>query len=411
MHPDYSFDRMEGGTQGLAEGGTAMPSPTPFSIAIPDAVLTDLQQRLAMTRWPDEISGAGWAYGTDPGYLRDLVRHWQGGFDWRAQERALNALPQFTVPLDDITLHFIHAVGRGPAPLPLLLTHGWPSSVADFQRLIPLLTHPPDPADAFTVVAPSLPGHGFSFAPGQKRFSIPQAADLLGRLMTDVLGYARFGAQGADWGAFVATWLGYARPEALLGIHVSLLAIPREPVANPSPEEAAFARQLDHWLREETGYSAIMATKPQTLAYGLTDSPVGLAGWIVEKFRSWTDCGGSLDGYLPRDTLLTNIMLYWATGAINASFWPYYARQHEPWLVPSHGAVTVPTGYAEFPAEILLPPRSLVQRLYPNITRWTRMQRGGHFPALEDPEALAAEIRAFFRPLRTEPLRAGTLRH
>jgi pimeloyl-ACP methyl ester carboxylesterase len=377
-----------------------MPSPTPFSIMVPDDTLDDLRTRLDLTRWPDEVAGSNWAYGTDLGYLRGLARHWRHDFDWRKQERSLNALPHFTVPLGGIELHFIHAKGRGKSPLPLLLPHGWPSSVADYQQLIPLLTHPPDPDDAFTVVAPSLPGHGFSYQPGQKRFGIPQIADLLAALMTDVLGYERFGAAGADWGAFIATRLGYAHPAMMVGLHISLLAIPRTPIANPTAEEQAFARQLDHWLGEEVGYSAIMGTKPQTLAYGLTDSPIGLAAWIVEKYRSWTDCGGRLDGYLSYDTLLTNIMLYWATGAINATFWPYYARQHEPWLVPPGHTVTVPTGYAEFPAEILLPPRSLAERMYSNITRWTRMPRGGHFPSLEDPQTLAAEIRAFFRPLR-----------
>lgn len=220
--------------------------------------------------------------------------------------------------------------------------------------------------------------------------------------MTEVLGYPRFAFFGHDWGAFVSSRLGYAHPDKFVGIYITLLAIPREGSAdqNSTPEETQFYAQLSHWLREETGYSAIMATKPQTLAYALTDSPVGLAAWIIEKFRNWSDCGGDVDAYFSRDVLLTNIMIYWVTGAINSMFWPYYARLHEPWIVPSGERIMVPTGYAEHPKEILTPPRSIAERVYGNIRRWVRMPRGGHFAPLEVPEALAREIRDFFRPMR-----------
>ncbi len=380
--------------------------PKPMSIAVDEAVLADLRQRLDRTRWPDEIPGGGWTYGTDLGYLKRLVDYWRHAYDWRREEAALNRLRHFTAPLDGIDLHFVHEAGEGPAPLPLLLTHGWPGSIVEFRDLIPRLTRPSAfggyPRDAFTVVAPSMPGHGLSFRPNQRRFGIPEIADLSARLMTEVLGYRTFGAHGHDWGAFVATRLGHAHPDRLAGIHITLLAIPRTRAATPpaTPEEARFYRQLDHWLTEECGYSAIMGTKPQTLAYALTDSPVGLAAWIVEKFRSWSDCAGDLDRHISRDTLLSNIMLYWTTGAIGSSFWPYYARQHEPWIVPADTPVTVPTGYAEHPREILTPPRSLAERTYANIVRWTQMPAGGHFPALEAPDRLAQEIRAFFRDLR-----------
>jgi microsomal epoxide hydrolase len=223
--------------------------------------------------------------------------------------------------------------------------------------------------------------------------------------MTDVLGYKTFASHGHDWGAFISSRLGYAHPESLTGIHITLLAIPRGRIAGrtATPEEERFYDQLDHWLSEESGYSWIMGTKPQTLAYALTDSPVGLAAWIVEKFRTWSDCKGDVDAYFSRDFLLTNIMLYWVTGAIGSTFWPYYARLHEPWIVPPGKQVLVPTGYAEHPGEILKPPRSLAELMYGNIQRWTRMPAGGHFPAVEGPEMLAEEIRAFFRPLRGRP--------
>jgi microsomal epoxide hydrolase len=247
-----------------------------------------------------------------------------------------------------------------------------------------------------------MPGYGFSFRANQRRFGLREIADTFSRLMTDVLGFRTFGAHGHDWGAFVSTRLGYAYPKNLAGIHITLLAVPRERVSGrePSDDEARFYGQLDHWLKEECGYSWIMGTKPQTLAYALSDSPVGLAAWFVEKFRAWSDCKGDLDAHFSRDVLLTNIMLYWVTGAIGSSFWPYYARLHEPWIIPPGDKVMVPMGYAEHPHEILTPPRSLAELAYGNIARWTRMSSGGHFPALEAPQKLAEDIRAFFRPLR-----------
>jgi microsomal epoxide hydrolase len=384
--------------------------PRPFIIAIDDAVLSDLKRRLDAARWPDEVAGSEWAFGTDLQYLRTLVDYWRANYDWRAQEAMLNRFNHFTAPIDGIDLHFVHEHGEGRTPLPLLLTHGWPGSFVEFHELIPLLTHPSahggDARDSFTVVAPSIPGYGFSFSPNQRRFGLREIADTFQRLMSDVLGYRQYAAHGHDWGAFVSTRLGYAYAESLAGIHITLLAIPRTRVAGrlPSIEEQRFYDQLDHWLKEETGYSSIMATKPQTLAYALTDSPVGLAAWMIEKFRTWSDCDGDLDAHFSRDVLLTNIMLYWLTGAIGSSFWPYYARLHEPWIVSAGDKVMVPTGYAEHPREILTPPRSLAELTYGNITRWTQMRRGGHFPALEAPQQLAEEIREFFRPLRPQSI-------
>jgi microsomal epoxide hydrolase len=381
-------------------------TPQPFRVAIPDSVLADLRERLARTRLPDEPPLAPWSTGTSVAYLKRLLDCWRDGFDWRAQEAKLNAFRHFTVPLAGIDVHFIHEEGRGPKPLPLLLSHGWPGSVWEFHKLLPMLTDPArfgaDPADAFTVVAPSLPGYVFSFRSGQPRFGLEEIADACAVLMTDVLGYPRFGAQGGDWGAFVTSRLGVTHAERLVGIHLNLLAVRRDPkmLASPTEEERAFLREREHFLKEETGYQWIQGTKPQTLAFALTDSPAGLAAWLVEKFRSWTDCDGDPERALTRDEMLTGITLYWATGAIGASFWPYYTRMHRPWPIPEGRTIDVPTGYAAFPKEIVRPPRSVAARMYTDIRRWTVMPKGGHFAALEQPELLAQEIRAFFRPLR-----------
>jgi len=382
------------------------PVPKPFRLHIPDDVLADLRSRLGRVRWPDEPPLPPWSTGTSVAYLQRLVAYWRDGFDWRAQEAKLNELRQFTVPLAGIDLHFIHEPGRGPAPMPLLLSHGWPGSVAEFHKLIPMLCDPArfgaDPADAFTIVAPSLPGYTLSFRPGQPRFGVEEITPAFDQLMTEVLGFERYGAQGGDWGAFVTSRLGYEFPQHLIGIHLNLLAVRRDPkmLENPTAEERAYLAELAEWLKEETGYQWIQGTRPQTLAFALSDSPVGLAAWIVEKFRAWTDCGGDPERALSRDEMLTNITLYWATGAIGSSFWPYYARMHRPWPIPEGATVAVPTGYVEFPKEILRPPRSVAERVYTDLRRWTRMERGGHFAALEQPAALANEIRAFFRPLR-----------
>jgi pimeloyl-ACP methyl ester carboxylesterase len=378
----------------------------PFALTVPDAVLEDLRERLARTRLPDEPPLEPWSTGTSVAYLQGLLKYWRDGYDWRAQEAMLNSFRQFSVPLAGIELHFIHEEGKGPKPMPLLLSHGWPGSVLEFHKLLPMLTDPArfgaDPADAFTVVAPSLPGYTLSFEPGQARFGLEEIAEVFAALMSDVLGYKCFGAQGGDWGAFVTTRLGYAFAERIIGIHLNLLAVRRDPkmVANPTPEEKVFLEQLAYFLKEETGYQWIQGTKPTTLAFGLTDSPAGLAAWLVEKFRSWTDCDGNPENVLTRDEMLTDIMLYWVSGAIGSSFWPYYARRHRPWPVPDGKTVDVPMGYVEFPKEILRPPRSVAERMYRDIRRWTVMPKGGHFAALEQPEALAREIREFFRPLR-----------
>ena len=379
--------------------------PVSFRVQVGDDVLADLRQRLERVRWPDEAPAPAWRYGTSLAYMKELVAYWRERYDWRRHETALNQFRQFTAPVAGITLHFVHEEGRGPRPLPLLLSHGWPGSVWEFHKIIPMLTDPArfggDPADSFTVVAPSLPGYGFSFAPGQPRFGIVEITDAFAALMTDVLGYRRFAAQGGDWGSFVTARLAAIYPERMAGIHLNLMPLTRDPrqLEHPTEDERRYQEQLVHFLREETGYQWIQGTKPQTLAYGLSDSPVGLAAWVVEKFRTWSDCGGDVERRFSKDVLLTNIMIYWVTGAIGSSFWPYYARFHEGWPVPHDRRIEVPAGYAAFPKEILLPPRCWADRVF-NVRRWSVMPAGGHFAALEEPEALAADIRAFFRDLR-----------
>ena len=380
--------------------------PQPFKIHVDDEILVDLKRRLAAARFPDEAPDNNWRYGTSLSYLKSLMEYWRTGYDWRRHEAVLNRFRQYKVRIGGIDLHFIHEEGKGSNPMPLLLSHGWPGSVYEFHKILPMLTdpaaHTADAGDAFTVVAPSLPGYAFSFSPGQKRFSVEEIADTFHELMTKVLGYSRYAAQGGDWGAFITSRLGYMYPQSLHGIHINLLAIRRDPklLENPNAEEKRFIEELNVFLKEETGYQWIQGTRPQTLAYGLTDSPVGLAAWLVEKFQRWTDCDGNPENALTRDEMLTDIMVYWVTGAIGSTFWPYYARMHGPWPIPEGKTVDVPMGYVEFPREILRPPRSVAQRLYTDIRRWTKAPKGGHFAALEQPQFLAQEVREFYRPSR-----------
>jgi microsomal epoxide hydrolase len=385
-----------------------MPAPVPFRLHVPDADLADLRERLARTRFPETPPGAPWATGTDTAFLREAVAHWRDGFDWRAQEARLGAFPQFTVELSGIVLHYLHVPGvrapGAPEPMPLLLSHGWPGSVFEFLELIPRLVDPArfggDPRDAFTVVAPSLPGYGLSYRPGQPRFAVDDIARTFHALMTEVLGHPRFGAQGGDWGSFVTSLLGAEFPGSTIGLHLNMMPVRRDTTTagDPSPDERRWLDELAAWLKEETGYQWIQGTRPQTLAAALVDSPSGLAAWILEKFHAWTDHDGDPRSAVPLDTMLANVSLYWFTGSIGASFWPYYARMHAPW--PIRGTIGVPTGYAAFPREILRPPRPVCERVYTDLRRWTVMPRGGHFAALEQPAALAHEIAEFFRPLR-----------
>ncbi len=378
--------------------------PRALRIRFPDEDLRDLKARLSHVRWPDQpAEAADWRQGTDLAYMQALVAHWRDCYDWRQREHAVNKLPNYTVTLDSVDLHFVHQSGTGPAPLPLLLLHGWPSSFLEFERVIPMLTNPAlfggDPADSFTVVVPSLPGYGLSFRAGQPRLDVAQIAAVLTQLMSEMLGYRRFGVHGGDWGAHIATCLGHAHAASLAGIHLTMLVLPR-PRTVESEDERAYVENVTRWNRENASYAVIQATRPQTLAYGLSDSPVGLAAWLIEKFREWSDCDGEIERRFDKDTLLDTVTLYWLTGCINSSFGLYHSLRHRSSSPAGDARVETPTGYTRFPAGALHPPRSLAERRY-NIQRWSDMPAGGHFPAIEEPDALVREIREFFRPLRS----------
>ena len=378
-----------------------------FTIKVPQHVLDDLARRLAATRWPDELNDAGWEFGSDLSYMKELAGYWQQGYDWPAQEAALNRLPQYRATLEGFGIHFVHVPGRGPKPLPLIISHGWPGSFIEMVKILPLLSDPAshgaDPRDAFDVVVPSLPGFGFSDRPRERGMDPRRIAALWARLMTD-LGYRRFGAQGGDWGSAISCALGLDHADRLIGIHLNYIAgrfLFGGTLNQPAQDEIGrdFLDELRAWWDAEGGYNHQQSTKPQTLAYGLADSPVGLAGWIIEKFRAWSDCGGDLERVFSKDELLTNVMIYWVTGTIHSSMRLYNESRRRPLsLAPGH-RVMPPVGVALFPREIPMPPRALAERGL-NIARWTKMAKGGHFAAMELPDALAEDIRAFFRPLR-----------
>ncbi len=383
----------------------------PFRAAIPDAALADLAARLARVRWPNAPAAAGWDYGAELDYMRELVAYWRDRFDWRAAEAELNRFPQFTAELDGLAVHFIHERGSGPNPLPIILTHGWPGSVLEFLEVIEPLAHPERfggrAADGFDVIVPSLPGYGFSAAPPGP--ITPRAvAELWHRLMVDQLGYDRFGAQGGDWGSLVTSWLGLDHGAALVGIHLNMVIMRPDPKADGAPpldaEERAWLAETRTNMAAEGGYIRIQSTKPQTLAYGLTDSPVGLAGWFVEKFHSWGDTGGDIERRFSKDRLLANIALYWLTGTINSANWMYACvRDRANIELPAGGRVAAPTGIAKFRDGVFdgvfaMPPRRWIERAF-DVVHWTDMPAGGHFAAMEEPALFAADVGAFFRGL------------
>ena len=379
---------------------------TPFTIEVDDAVLEDLRRRLTDTRWSGEIPGSNWDYGTNLAYLKELIEYWRTEFDWRALERRLNSFNHYKTTIDGQGLHFIHEQGKGPNPIPLVITHGWPGTFFEMHKIIPYLadpgSHGGDPADAFDVVVPSMPGYGFSDPTTQRGMHVFKTSDLWIKLMQG-LSYSRFGAQGGDWGASVTNYLGFAYPEQLIGIHTTSITRPTPYLGTGSTPlsdaEKAMMDKRATWLNDEGGYSHIQGTKPQTLSYGLNDSPTGLAAWIVEKYRTWSDCQGNVESRFTKDELLTTVSIYWITQTINSSTRLYYETQRQPWEMKQGERVNVPTGIAVFPYEISVPPREWAERSF-NVQQWTEMPSGGHFAALEEPERLAEDIRAFFRPLR-----------
>ncbi len=377
-----------------------------FSIAVPDEALHDLRRRLERVRLPEVLSLKGSGDGASMESVRQLLDHWQHGFDWRERERDLNRLPHRVAKVDGLDVHFVHQRGVGPAPLPLIVTHGWPGSFAEMERVIPLLADPGahggDQCDAFDVVVPSLPGYGFSQAPTLRGVGSRAIAHMWRRLMAG-LGYTRFGVQGGDIGAGVSLWLAREAPETVLGAHVNYVPGGYRPSLEgapaPSDSERAFLDRAARFAAEEGAYAALHATKPQTLAYALADSPAGLAAWMAEKFASWSDHDGDMGVAIPLDAVLTNVALHWFSGNVAAALRLYKENRFDPLTLAPGERVEAPVGVAAFPRELPMPPRSWVERAF-NVRRWTTMPRGGHFPALEQPELLVEDIRTFFRALR-----------
>jgi pimeloyl-ACP methyl ester carboxylesterase len=379
----------------------------PFKISIPQEILDDLHQRLERTRWPDEVHQSGWRYGANLEYMKDLADYWLTKFDWRAQEQRINSFASYQAVIGDFRVHFVHERGKGPNPIPLLITHGWPSSFVEMLGLVPMLTDPENhggaASDSFDVIVPSVPGYGFSERPLQAGMTRWRVAELWAKLM-DGLGYRRFGLHANDIGAVISGWLAFDHPEKVIGFHTMMPTFPPPAFDENQPPmtaaEKSFQTLVDAWDRDEGGYQAIQTTRPQTLAYGLNDSPVALMAWIVEKWRAWTDPTGNIEDYFSRDELLTNVMIYWATETANSSIRSYYERAHDTRSLSPNDKIHVPTGIALSMEAVEGAPREWVERRYIDIRRWTEFPSGGHFLAAENPKMLAVEIREFFQQFR-----------
>jgi len=372
----------------------------PFRINVSDDVLADLKARLQRTRWPDAELVNDWSQGAPLRWIQDICQYWANTYDWRAREAQLNRFDQFTSEIDGLSIHFLHVRSKDPSALPLIITHGWPGSIVEFQKVIEPLVDPAahggDPTDAFHVVCPSLPGFGFSAKPKTTGWGVERIATTWAILM-DHLGYARYGAQGGDWGSLVTTSLGAQDDKRCAGIHITLPFSAAPKVGGePTAEEKRALAGLKHYVDLDSGYAKQQSTRPQTLGYGLTDSPAGQAAWILEKFWAWTDCDGHPGNIFNRDDLLDNVMLYWVTGTATSSarlYWEFGKRRTTP-------IVNVPTGVAVFPKEIIRPVRRWMEPNFTNITHWSEMEKGGHFAAFEQPELFVRDVRAFFRTLR-----------
>jgi pimeloyl-ACP methyl ester carboxylesterase len=378
----------------------------PFRVCVAEKAVIDLKERLSRVRWPDQVDGITWEQGTDRVYLETLIDYWRDAFDWREQEAVLNRFPQFRATIDGQQIHFIHQRAKSGRGLPLVITHGWPGSFAEMVKIVPMLADPETygggKGDAFDVVVPSLPGYGFSSRPQRTGMNAFAIAALWARLMSG-LGYERFAAQGGDWGASVSTGLGFLYPERVIGLHMNFVPGSFEPPHDPSgqdltEEERAFLLTRAAWLDAEGAYSRVQATRPQSLAYGLNDSPAGLAAWVTEKFRAWSDCRGDLERVFTRDELLTSVSIYWFTQTIGSSMRLYWEGRQSPLRFAPGERVKVPCAIAQFPKEIPLPPRSWVERVY-DVRRWSKMTRGGHFAAFEQPQLLVTDVREFFKSL------------
>ena len=384
----------------------------PFQIAVADDVIEDLKDRLRRTRWPEAETVDDWSQGIPLAYVQEVCDYWTNEYDWRARERALNRFDQFTAHVAGMDVHFIHVRSPEASAVPVIITHGWPGSVVEFQKVIGPLTNPVahggSASDAFDVVCPSLPGFGFSGKPSRTGWGVDRIADCWAELMAG-LGYDRYGAQGGDWGSAVSIAIGARHPSRCLGIHLNMIvrthmALPDlrsvDPAWTPDEQEAAAA--LKHFVEWGTAYNRQHSTRPQTLGYGLTDSPAGQAAWILEKFREWTDCDGHPENALSRDELLDNVMLYWLNASATSSarlYWETF-RPSAAGSVSKEAPVTVPTGVAKFPKEIVPPVRSWCEPFFDDIRHWNEMPRGGHFAAFEQPELFVEDVRAFFHELR-----------
>jgi microsomal epoxide hydrolase len=383
------------------------PAIVPFYVEVDDDVLDDLHRRLHHARFSAHIPDASWDYGTDPDYLTELVRYWRDEYDWRRFERRLNEFSQFETVIDGTKVHFLHVRSREPDAVPLLLTHGWPGSVAEFVELIgPLVdpgAHGADPRDAFHIVCPSIPGYGFSGPTFERGWSARRVAGAFAVLMR-ALGYSAYGAQGGDFGSTISVMLALQDPEHMIGLHLNRVGVLPPPDLDPdrAPEDERIGlADRKRYVDDESGYAKIQSTRPQTIGLALDDSPIGLAAWIVEKFRAWSDCDGDVERRFTKDQLLDNIMIYWVTATAHSSGRLYYETEREGPRVRDNDYVTVPTAGAMFPHEIIRIPRRWAERHF-NIVRWTEMERGGHFAAMEEPELLVEDVRAFFRPLRIQ---------
>ena len=381
---------------------------TPFHIEVPQDALGDLRERLGRTRWPEAETVDDWSQGVPLSYLRELCRHWAEDYDWRATERRLNLLPQFRTEVDGLGIHFLHVRSPHPDAFPVVLTHGWPGSVVEFLKVIGPLTDPTahggDAADAFHLVIPSLPGYGFSDRPARPGWGVERIAGAWARLMAR-LGYRRYGAQGGDWGTSVSTAIAQQDPEHVAGIHLTPPLAPPDPATldDLTDRERAALASLEHAAEWESGYSQEHATRPQTIGYGLVDSPAALCAWIVEKLWAWTDHDGQLETVLTRDELLDNVMLYWlpGTGASSARLYWESIRQVNRWISgPVTDTVAVPTGCSIFPRELQRPSRRWAARRFLDIRWWNELDKGGHFAAFEQPELFVDEVRSFFRLVR-----------
>jgi epoxide hydrolase len=392
--------------------GTASEEIRPFRLRIPEAELIDLRERLDRTRWPDELSGVGWAYGVPLGYLQELVRYWRHEYDWRAAEARLNAWPQFTTTIDGANVHFAHIRSPEPEAMPLLITHGWPGSIVEFTSVVGPLSDPQDhggeAADAFHLVLPSIPGFGLSGPTRDRGWEVRRVAAAFAELMAR-LGYARYGVHGGDWGWAISRELGRIHPDRVIGVHLTLISAyaTSEPSADELSRMSGAERKRTlaswdrtrRWRRESDGYASLQSTRPQTLAYALTDSPVGQLAWIVEKFKEWTDSQERPEDAVDRDQLLTNVTLYWLTRTAGSSARIYYERAHSPHANSALEPSATPTAVAVFRHENFLPLRHLAEQT-DNIVQWSEFERGGHFAAMEEPDLLIEDLRTFFRRLR-----------